>query len=129
MSKKVYVGQSNIRSAGRGVFASVAFKKNAVIEVCPVIVMNAHDAALVMQTMLADYVYDYEKKGCLLALGYGSLYNHHLKPNARYELAESEEPNPGMLELYIVAIRNIEPDDEIYINYGRHFDEKFEKGK
>ena len=57
--------------------ASVDFKKNAVIEVCPVITMNADDAALMMQTALADYVYEYDKKGCLLALGYGSLYNHH----------------------------------------------------
>ncbi len=127
MSKKVYVGKSNIHMAGRGVFASVDFKKNAVIEVCPVITMNADDAALMMQTALADYVYEYDKKGCLLALGYGSLYNHHLKPNARYELAESEDPHPGMLELYIIATKAIAKDEEIYINYGKYFNEKFEK--
>ena len=89
MSKKVYVGKSNIHMAGRGVFASVDFKKNAVIEVCPVITMNAADAALMMQTALADYVYEYDKKGCLLALGYGSLYNHHLKPNTNWPRAKT----------------------------------------
>ena len=127
MSKKVYVGKSNIHMAGRGVFASVDFKKKAVIEVCPVIVMDAKDAELTMQTMLSDYVYEYEKKGCLLALGYGSLYNHHLKPNAKYELAESEGPYPGMLELYIIATKPIAKDEEIYINYGKYFNEKFTK--
>jgi len=125
MSKKVYVGKSNIHLAGRGVFASVDFKKNAVIEVCPVITMDAMDAELMMQTLLSDYVYEYDKKGCLLALGYGSLYNHHVKPNAKYEIGESEEPYPGMLELYIVATRAIAKDEEIYINYGKYFNSKF----
>ena len=127
MGKKVYVGKSNIHMAGRGVFASSDFKKNAVIEVCPVIVMEEMDTNFIMQTMLSNYVYEHNKKGCLLALGYGSLYNHHLKPNAKYELAESEEPYPGMLELYIIATKPIAADEEIYINYGKHYDEMFKK--
>lgn len=121
MSKKVYVGISNIKMAGRGVFAAANIKKDAVIEICPVLTMEAKDADLLMQTMLKDYVFEYETTGCLLALGYGSLYNHHLKPNARYEIAESEGKNPGMLELYFVATKAIAKDEEIYINYGNDF--------
>jgi hypothetical protein len=127
MSKKVYVGQSKIAGAGRGVFAAADLKKNAVIEICPVITMGAKDADLCMKTQLKDYVYEYDNTGCMLALGYGSLYNHHVKPNARYEMAESEGDHPGMPELYIVALKPIAKDEEIYINYGKHFDEQFSK--
>ncbi len=127
MSKKIYVGKSNIHMAGRGIFASVDFKKNAVIEVCPVIIMDKKDTNLLMETTLQNYVYEYEKTGCMLALGYGSLYNHHLKPNAKYEIAESNGSHPGMLELYIIATKAIAKDEEIYINYGKHFDKKYSK--
>jgi hypothetical protein len=107
MSKKVYIGTSKLKMAGRGVFASVDIKKNAVIELCPVIIMNEKDANAAMQTMLKDYVFEHDKTGCMLALGYGSLYNHHVKPNAKYEMAENEESAPGTLELCITSLKPI----------------------
>ena len=112
--------------AGRGIFATADSKKNELIEICPVLIMNEKDAVMMMKTMLKDYVFEYNKTGCMLALGYGSLYNHHVKPNAKYEIAESEGVNPGMFELYITATKSIRKDEEVYINYGTYYDEKFQ---
>ena len=127
MSKKIYVGDSKITKAGRGVFASVDMKKNTVIEVCPILIMDAADYAHLANTILKDYDYEHNKTGCLLALGNGSLYNHNALPNAKYELSEIEGSQQGGVELCITAIKPIAKDDEIYINYGNQFNRKFSK--
>ena len=45
-----------------------------------------------------------------LALGYGSLYNHSYRPNARYD-----DVGPQTKEF--TALRDIEPGEEITVNY------------
>ena len=45
-----------------------------------------------------------------LALGYGSLYNHSYRPNARYD-------DVGQRTKLFTALRAIEPGEEITINY------------
>ena len=45
-----------------------------------------------------------------LALGYGSLYNHSYKPNARYD-----DVGPQTKEF--TALRDIQPGEEITVNY------------
>ena len=45
-----------------------------------------------------------------VALGYGSLYNHSYQPNARYD-------DVGRLTKVFSALRDIEPGEEITVNY------------
>ena len=45
-----------------------------------------------------------------LALGYGSLYNHSYRPNARYD-------DIGQLTKIFTALRDIPPGEEITVNY------------
>ena len=45
-----------------------------------------------------------------LALGYGSLYNHSFRPNARYD-----DVGPQTKEF--TAMRDIAPGEEITVNY------------
>ncbi|CEL95592.1 unnamed protein product [Vitrella brassicaformis CCMP3155] len=70
----------------RGVFATRHLHRGELIEMCPVLKIDAR--YLLPQTGLRDYVFDPQeawcgpgKHTCLLALGNGSLYNH--APNGR----------------------------------------------
>lgn len=55
------------------------------------------------------YVFNWGESSTALALGFGSLYNHSFTPNATtLETAD---------ELVITALRDIDPGEEIFINY------------
>src|SRR6266571_4803892 len=98
---------------GRGVVAARPFRAGETIERPPVIVIPAEEAPLIRDTRLAHYYFEWgdDCKQAAIALGYGSLYNHSYTPNARYEFRESEEC------LEFIALRDIEPGEEITINY------------
>jgi uncharacterized protein len=62
------------------------------------------------QTPLKNYCFAWGDRQYALALGYGSLYNHSYRPNARYE-------DVGRTVKAFVAIRAIAQGEEITINY------------
>jgi SET domain-containing protein len=127
MGKKIYVGQSGLPGAGRGVFASAAIKQDEVIENCPILIFDKKDDAHISKTLLMNYIFDYTGRSSMLALGYGSIYNHNIVPNAKYELLEYEGMSEFNNELSITALRPIAKGEEIFINYGPYYDEKFKK--
>jgi len=98
---------------GRGVVAQRQFRTGETIERSPVIVIPRAEAPLIRDTRLAHYYYEWgdDCREAAIALGYGSLYNHSYTPNARYEFREAEEC------LEFLALRDIEPGEEITINY------------
>lgn len=98
---------------GRGVVADRPFHAGETIERPPVLVIPASEAPLIRDTRLAHYYFEWgdDCKQAAIALGYGSLYNHSYTPNARYEFRETEE------RLEFIALRDIEPGEEITINY------------
>ena len=100
-----------IKGKGRGVFARRAIRKGELIEKVPMLVLPAeqyHDS--LGGTDLANYCFNWKEGTVALALGYGSLYNHSYKPNARYE-----DVWPQTKEF--TAIRDIEAGEEITVNY------------
>lgn len=100
-----------ISGKGRGVFARCDIRKGTEIERVPVIVIPERDIySDEGDGMLSEYVFAWGKKTVALALGYGSLYNHSYKPNARYE-------DDGQQTKVYIAIRHIEAGEEITINY------------
>jgi SET domain-containing protein len=98
-----------VRGKGRGVFARRPIGAGAVIETCPVLVLPAgsvEDAS----AGLGSYLFEWGRGELALALGYGSLYNHSYRPNARYlDLA-------GRTKVF-TAIRDIAAGEEITVNY------------
>lgn len=104
----IAIGHTN--GKGRGVFAKKHFGTGEVIEQAPVIIIQHEQWELIEKTTFYNYCYDWGDDAAL-ALGYGSLYNHSYYPNAiyvkKYEDASVE----------FVALRDIEPDEEITINY------------
>ena len=100
-----------IPGKGRGVFARCDIKKDTEIERVPVLVIPERDIySEAGDGMLSEYVFAWGKKTVGLALGYGSLYNHSYKPNARYE-------DDGQRTKAYIAIRKIAAGEEITINY------------
>jgi hypothetical protein len=92
---------------GRGVFAKVDIPKGTVFERVPLLVVETEELE---DSRLMDYVFVWSKKSVAIALGYGSLYNHSYKPNARYY------DGPGRTKVFM-AVRTIRAGEEILVNY------------
>jgi len=100
-----------IKGKGRGVFARRVIASGEVFEQVPVIKMTSDEYAQgLSETPLKNYCFAWDEDQVVLALGYGSLYNHSYKPNARYE-------DIGPATKAFVSIREIAPGEEITINY------------
>ena len=81
------------------------------IERVPLIVVPVDEVfGQVQRSKLADYVFKWTRDTVVIALGYGSLYNHSYRPNARFY-------DEGHLTQVFTAIRDIEPGEEITVNY------------
>ena len=84
-----------VRGKGRGVFARRSIEAGEVIETCPVLVLPA-DSVEDVSAGIGGYVFEWGHGKLALALGYGSLYNHSYRPNARYvEPAQRPLGGPG----------------------------------
>ena len=108
MTQSDKVEVKRIRGKGRGVFARRSIVKGEVFETCPVLILPAgslgNDAS-----GLGSYVFEWGKGTLALAMGYGSLYNHSYRPNARYDDVRQGKA--------FSALRDIELGEEITVNY------------
>src|ERR1035437_1012166 len=91
-SDKIYISKSKILNAGRGVYARRDIKKDEIIEKCPVIEVPKHDMANLSESFLVTYFFYFgkNKERLAVALGFGSIYNHTHKPNAKYQIKPTE---------------------------------------
>lgn len=105
---KVHVRSSPIH--GRGVFAVSHIGRGAIIEACPALVLPHDD--IHENRALSFYVYDWGAGRVALALGYGSLYNHSDSPNSYAEIDHERQI------ITIKALRQVEPNEEVTLNYG-----------
>lgn len=107
----LYILDSKDKS--RGVYTSIEIQKGDLIEIAPVIVIPKAELPLIHKTVLHDYYFLWGEslEHCAIALGNGSLYNHATFPNATFEL----DIDNRTVDIY--AIQDIEPGDEITINY------------
>jgi SET domain-containing protein len=100
-----------VRGKGRGVFARRPIREGVVIEKVPVILVPIESIAEGWRNpILGCWCFVRNRRTVAIALGYGSLYNHSYRPNARYE----EGPAATMI---FTALRNIRAGEEITINY------------
>jgi uncharacterized protein len=110
-SGMVFLAESGISDAGRGIFAKHAIYLGDIIEVCPVIEVPLTDSSNDdNEGLQTNYCFDFGD-GLAVALGFGSLYNHSYEPNATYV----KKPETKTIEY--IAIKNIEPNEEITVNY------------
>lgn len=98
---------------GRGVYTTEAIAVNTVIEISPVIVLSAADRALVDQTSLYNYVFEWgaDRLQCCMALGFIPIYNHSYTSNCEYEMDFDDEI------IRITTVKDIAAGEELFINY------------
>src|SRR3954464_8280198 len=104
-----------IKGKGRGVFARRLIRKGEVIERVPMLVMPIEESKA--GSVVSDYCFAWGRGTVALALGYGSLYNHSYRPNARYD-------DVGRQTKVFSALRDIEPGEEITVNYNGDPDDR-----
>ena len=96
---------------GRGVFTKTGFDLKEIIEICPLIIIPREQREVIDKTELYNYYFVLQDESIAIALGYGSLYNHEKKANAKYIL-DLENKN-----LIIQSIKRAKPGEEVTINY------------
>lgn len=114
LASGIYIDDAKTLGAGRGVFAKERILAGALIEQCPVVALtNARDRDRLRKTGLVNYYFLWGDKRDRVAicLGWGSVYNHSFEPNARYEKVMED------LRMDFYALRDIEPGEEILVNY------------
>ncbi|MBS3148208.1 SET domain-containing protein-lysine N-methyltransferase [Candidatus Woesearchaeota archaeon] len=100
-----------LENRGAAVFANKNIGPGELIEVCPALIFPEKEAKRLIKTDLSQYLFNWGKDKAALALGYGSLYNHSCKPNARCTFDKRRK--------FIIyqSIDHILQDHEIMINY------------
>lgn len=102
---------------GRGVFATTFIPEGTEVERVPVLVLPSEDVlSETSGTILQHYVFEWGQGTVALALGFGSIYNHSYRPNARYD-------DVGRLTKVYTALRDIQAGEELTINYNGHPDD------
>jgi len=104
---------------GRGVFTSEAIAAGTVIEIAPVIVMTAGERKLLDQTLLHDYIFEWNngENNCCMALGYVPVYNHSYRSNCEYEMDYESQL------ISVKTMRDIVAGEELFINYNGDWDD------
>lgn len=124
---EIYMNAIQIKNSevhGRGVFASNIIKKDDLIEVAPLIRLE-WKLRYQYDRMIRDYCWMNTNCDCqdckmhgpalYLAMGYGSMYNHHDSPNTKIKLDYDN------LKLIVIANRDIQEDEEIFVSYGERY--------
>lgn len=111
----VYVGWSEALNC-RGMFASRNIKKGETVERCPLILIPYKSAKERLSrhplgNKIDSYYYEWDNKQWCLPLGYAMLYNHSHTPSMQYNFDYRNTL------LNYVAIRDIQKDEELTVNY------------
>ena len=115
----IHIGET--AQKGRGVFAKKAIKADTVIETAPVIVMSHEHRLLLDQTLLHDYIFEWQPEGekmCCMALGWIPMYNHSYRSNCEYFMNYDDNT------MYIQTVRDIKAGEELTINYNGTWNDK-----
>lgn len=102
---------------GRGVFAKRNIKKGELIEVAPVIIIQKDEWEKMQNTILSNYIFRWKDHKAIV-LGYGSLYNHSYRPNAKYIT------NFTHFTIDFYARTDIKKGEEIRVNYNGEPDDQ-----
>ena len=111
-NSKIYIAQSPVH--GWGVFAKQDIKSGELIEECPVLTLPILKGDVT--PLLIDYRFNWpqgiEWEEQVIALGYGSLYNHSNTPNAIWISSDARKC------FIFYATRDIKEGEEIFVWYG-----------
>jgi SET domain-containing protein len=116
-SREPWIKVDSTEYMGRGLVACEPIKRGTRLFVAEVIKVPTHE---IIGTLVEKYVFGYDQKFSAIALGLGSLFNHSATPNveARYKYVDKR----WLLEFH--TTKNIKANDQLFLNYGRHYEWK-----
>lgn len=106
---------------GRGMFTRKSIKAGTLIETAPVIVMTHEERLHIDQTVLHNYIFEWQPDGqelCCMALGLIPMYNHAYRSNCEYYMDYDNN------EIFVQAVRDIGAGEELTINYNATWDDE-----
>jgi len=112
---KISIRKSRIPDAGYGVFCNKDLQAGEIVEVAPFIEVP-RSIVYAADNILWKYVFTshLDPRNVVLALGFGSMYNHSSKPNVAHFVSERD---PKRL-LTFRAISSVPAGSELYLDYG-----------
>lgn len=126
-SNEIYMNAITVKNSevhGRGVFATKDVADSELIEVAPLVRLE-WKLKYIHDRVIRDYCWMNTKCDCqdcrmngpalYLAMGYGSIYNHHDSPNTKIEL----DYDNFLLKVY--ASKDIKNGQEIFVSYGERY--------
>lgn len=117
INQELYLADTG--NKGRGVFTKAALPEGTIIESSPVIVMSGDDRKKLDETLLHDYIFEWQPDGqelCCMALGWVPMYNHSYQSNCEYFMDYDTN------SMYIQTVRHIAAGEELTINYNGDWD-------
>ena len=108
----LYLADSSIH--GHGIFADKDYFKGDTIEMCPYLIVN--EDSIKEDCILHNYIFyspSEDDTDFLIPLGYAMIYNHSFKPNAEWEISETDNRF-----VRFFAVKDIKKDEEIVHDYG-----------
>ena len=116
----IYCAQTQRK--GRGIFAAKRIKKETLIEHAPMLITPPSEWRHLGKTLFQYYVFGWDEKSDAagFVLGFGSLYNHSYDPNAYTQMDKRAKA------MRYIALRDIQPHEEITINYNGEPDDETE---
>ena len=82
--------------------------------------MEADDRPHLDKTLLHDYIFEWGKEKCCMALGYVPMYNHSYTSNCDYMMDYDEDV------IFIKTVTDIEKGGELTINYNGEWNDTTE---
>lgn len=99
---------------GRGLYATRQIYAGELIAVCELLVLSPVDTITLNRgTALEHYTFKFNDAQDCLVLGDGELFNHSFNPNVKYSL----KPNRTRHVMVFQATRDIQPDEQLFIDY------------
>ena len=110
-NKNLCVRKSAIPNSGLGVYTDRDFNMDDIVEVAPIVRVQTN-YLFQENNILNDYIFrdPYDNDYKIVALGFGSMYNHKDDPNMRYFYQDGK--------MIYQAIKPIKAGDELFISYG-----------
>lgn len=109
IDRRLYISKSPLDGADWGVFAESFIPKGTTIEIARTLKIK-NKYLFQDGNPLNDYVFRLDEKNSILALGFGSLFNHSNNPHVTYKVTDGK--------VYYITEMDIYPGDEIFISYG-----------
>ena len=106
------------KSKGRGLFAVRDIKKGETIEVSPTLTLHVEGIGNTLNAYVFARDHSKDSPWCLLALGFGSLFNHATLPNVEYAISKKKNFGTHSRVIKFTTKKAIKKGTELTVDYG-----------